>query len=54
MKIKGLNKKTIQQKELNSNSSDVQKVYVERLERFMALVVLSYALKIAPRIIKKK
>jgi hypothetical protein len=54
MKIKGLNKKTIQQKELNSISSDLQKVYVERIERFMALVELSYALKIAPRIIQKK
>lgn len=54
MKIKGLNKKNIQQKELNSNSSDIQKVYVERLERFMALVVLSYELKTAPRIIQKK
>ena len=54
MKIKGLNKKTIQQKGLNSISSDVQKVYVERIERFMVLVELSYALKIAPRIIQKK
>jgi hypothetical protein len=41
-------------KEENSKASDLQKVYSERIERFMALVELSYALKTAPRIIQKK
>lgn len=34
--------------------SDLQKTYAERLERFMVLVEISYALKTAPRIIQKK
>ena len=34
--------------------SNLQKLYIERLERFMSLVELSYALKKAPRIIQKK
>jgi hypothetical protein len=33
---------------------DLQKIYVERLERFMSLVELSYALKHAPKVIQKK
>ena len=33
---------------------NLQQIYIERLERFMSLVELSYALKKAPRIIQKK
>ena len=54
MKPKGINKSTIQNKESNSITSDLQKLYSERIERFMALVELSYALKMSPRIIQKK
>jgi hypothetical protein len=54
MKSKNIMKRTIQNKESNSITSDLQKVYSERMERFMALVELSYALKTAPRIIQKK
>lgn len=35
-------------------NSQLQKLYNDRLERFMSLVELSYALKKAPRIIQKK
>jgi hypothetical protein len=49
LKPKGINKSTIQNKESNSTTSDLQKLYAERIERFMALVELSYALKTAPR-----
>ena len=41
-------------KESTKVTSDLQKLYVDRIERFMALVELSYALKTAPRIIQKK
>ena len=34
--------------------TNLQKLYIERLERFMSLVELSYALKTATRIIHKK
>jgi len=54
MKPKDVNKSTIQNKESNSRTSDLQKLYSERIERFMALVELSYALKMSPRIIQKK
>ncbi len=33
---------------------DLQKLYIQRLERFMSLVELSHALKKAPRVIQKK
>ena len=36
------------------DASDLQKLYVERIEKFMALVELLYALKNAPRITQKK
>ncbi len=39
---------------VNTTTSDLQKLYYNRMERFMALVELSYALKTAPRIIQKK
>ncbi len=39
---------------VNTKTSDLQKLYYNRMERFMALVELSYALKTAPRIIQKK
>ena len=54
MKSKTVKKDTIQSKESNSITSDLQKLYSERIERFMALVELSYALKTSPRIIHKK
>ena len=54
MKPKDINKNLIQNKESNSITSDLQKLYSERIERFMALVELSYALKTSPRIIQKK
>ena len=54
MKSKALKKDTILYKELNIKNSNMQSVYSERMERFMALVELSYALKTAPRIIQKK
>ncbi|MFV5698032.1 hypothetical protein ACM55H_06645 [Flavobacterium sp. ZT3R17] len=50
MKSKSENRLT--QKEIET--SDLQKLYSERIERFMALVEISYALKTAPRIIQKK
>lgn len=37
-----------------NKTSSLQKLYIERLERFMSLVELSYALKKAPRTIQKK
>ncbi|WP_165698067.1 hypothetical protein [Flavobacterium nackdongense] len=46
--------KNISQKEVITKTSDLQKLYSERIERFMSLVELSYALKNAPRIIQKK
>lgn len=54
MKSKDIKKSTIQNKELDSITSDLQKLYSERIERFMSLVELSYALKTSPRIIQKK
>lgn len=54
MKSKGIKKDTIQNKELNLITSDLQKLYSERIERLMSLVELSYALKTSPRIIQKK
>ena len=54
MKPKDINKSIIQNKESNSVTCNLQKLYSERIERFMALVELSYALKKAPRIIQKK
>lgn len=50
--MKPLNRKEERKKEVSA--SDLQKLYVERIEKFMALVELSYALKNAPRIIQKK
>jgi hypothetical protein len=47
-------KNITQRKEDINKTSDLQKLYSERIERFMALVELSYALKTAPRIIQKK
>lgn len=37
-----------------TKKSDLQKLYLERIERFMALVELSYALKTAARITHNK
>lgn len=54
MKSKDIKKSIIQDRESNSITSDLQKLYSERIERFMALVELSYALKTSPRIIQKK
>lgn len=54
MKSKGTKKDTIQSKELNSMTSDLQKLYSERIERFMSLVELSYALKHSSKIIRNK
>jgi hypothetical protein len=39
---------------IDAKKVELQKVYLERLERFMSLVELSYALKHAPRVIQKK
>lgn len=47
-------KNSAQKKEGKIKTSDLQKLYSERIERFMALVELSYELKTAPRIIQKK
>ena len=52
MKSKVVSKKELKPKEVNA--SNLQKLYVERMEKFMALVELSYALKTSPRIIQKK
>lgn len=49
-----MKKGTLQSKESNATTSDLQKLYSERIERFMSLVELSYALKTSPRIIQKK
>lgn len=54
MKSKDIKKGTLQSKESNATTSDLQKLYSERIERFMSLVELSYALKTSPRIIQKK
>jgi hypothetical protein len=54
MKSKGTKKDIIQSKELNLTTSDLQKLYSERIERFMSLVELSYALKHSPKIIRNK
>ncbi len=54
MKPQNIIKKTPQRKEVVTKTSDLQTLYSERIERFMALVELSYALKTAPRIIQKK
>ncbi|WPR73290.1 hypothetical protein SLW70_11175 [Flavobacterium sp. NG2] len=54
MKIQDPNKNRKLSKSTITKVSDLQKLYIERLERFMALVELSYALKTAPRIIQKK
>jgi hypothetical protein len=54
MKPSIINKYSKKQIELNLSVSDLQKLYSERIERFMALVELSYALKTSPRIIQKK
>ena len=39
---------------IDAKNVELQKIYLERLERFMSLVELSYALKHAPRVIQKK
>jgi hypothetical protein len=54
MKSIAINKNRLPEKERNATTFDLQKLYTERMERFMALAVLSYALKSAPRIIQKK
>ena len=41
-------------KQNEANASNLQKLYVERIEKFFALVELSYALKTSRRIIQKK
>lgn len=54
MKSTDIKKDIVQNKELNSKTSDMQKLYSERMQRFMSLVELSFALKTSPRIIRKK
>jgi hypothetical protein len=54
MKSKEMKKETISYKDLSVKNSEMQSLYFERMERFMALVELSFALKTAPRIIQKK
>lgn len=54
MKTTVVNKNQDIQKKYTSSNSELQKLYVERMERFMVLVEISYALKHAPRIIQKK
>lgn len=54
MDIQGPNKKKMSTEANRNKISELQKQYVERLERFMTLVELSYALKTAPRITNKK
>jgi len=56
MKSKEINKGIIHNVESNSITIDLQKqkLYSDRIERYMALVELSYALKISPKIIQKK
>jgi hypothetical protein len=49
-----MKKDSIPYKKISPKTSDLQNIYCERIERFMALVELSYALKMAPRIIQKK
>lgn len=39
---------------IDGKKVELQKIYLERLERFMSLVELSYVLKHAPRVIQKK
>jgi hypothetical protein len=39
---------------LSEKDSLMQSVYIERLERFLALAELSYALKTAPRIFENQ
>ena len=39
---------------IDAKNVELQKIYLERLERFMSLVELSYVLKHAPRVIQKK
>ena len=54
MKSKEIKKETISHKDLSVKNSEMQSLYSERMELFMALVELSFALKTAPRIIQKK
>ncbi|MEP6929328.1 MAG: hypothetical protein ABI850_04925 [Flavobacterium sp.] len=53
MKTTNVNKNQVSQYDTSINL-ELQKLYVERIERFMALVELSYALKHSPKIIQKK
>jgi hypothetical protein len=39
---------------IDAKKLELQKIYLERIERFMSLVELSYTLKHAPRVIQKK
>lgn len=52
--MKSQNLKAIKIQESNSKNSDLQKLYLERIERFMSLVELSYALKHSPKIFQNK
>lgn len=52
--MKSTNQKKSSMKKKEVKTSDLQKLYSERIERFMALVELSYALKTAPRITHTK
>ncbi|WP_166926016.1 hypothetical protein [Flavobacterium poyangense] len=54
MKTTDVTKKQLPQVNSTAADTELQKLYTERIERFMALVELSYALKHAPKIIKKK
>lgn len=52
--MESMDKKRSSIKIKEAKNSDLQKLYFERIERFMALVELSYALKTAPRITQTK
>ena len=58
--IKKKNQENRVKKEMKSKAKidakkvELQKIYLERLERFMSLVELSYVLKHSPRVIQKK
>lgn len=49
-----MSKKTKVEMKSKEFDATMNAIYIERLERFMALVELSFALKKAPRISKEK
>lgn len=52
--MKSIDEKKSSVKNKEAKISDLQKLYLERIERFMVLVELSYALRTSPRIIQSK